>query len=128
MSSIALVINDLGSQKAKSISLLMKAFGLNVGFIKQAVSDGSVIVEKKLFDRHDPQFPQELVDVLDTLTKLGCSWRALELLDGQVYLPEMEYFEITSERLRNMISAREDSLKRQRELGELEQPGARGQV
>lgn len=120
MSTVALLVNDLGSQSAKSTSLLMNAFGLNIGTVRNAITGGVPLIEKKLFDRKDPMFPQKLLGILCDLDALGAKWTAIELLDGQEYSPGDARYEITADRLRNMIRAREESLEGLRRLGELE--------
>jgi len=120
MSLVALLVSDLGPQSTKGASLLMKAFGVGAGAIKAAAVNRSPLITKRLFDRADPLFASKLVSVLEQLDELGCEWTAIELPDGQVYSPTHKYYEITPDRLRNMIKAREESLEYQRRLGESE--------
>jgi hypothetical protein len=120
MSAIALIIRDLGPQMAKSTSLLSSTFSLGLKDVKALVSGGMPIVERTIFDRKNPAFPEQLVTVLEQLDALGCDWVAFELLDGQRYSPNNQYFELTASRLRSMIAARAESVQQQRELGKLE--------
>ncbi len=120
MSSVALVVIDFGPQKAKSMSLLMSAFGLSMAVIKGSVSNRTPVVTKQIFERTDPLFPQRLANLLDELSAIGCKWTAVELVDGQVFDQEGKYYEITAERLRKMIAARDESIEQQWYLGEME--------
>jgi len=120
MSSVALIVRDLGSQKARSLSLLMDAFELSMAAVKNAVASNSPVVTKKLFDRKDPQFPSRLANLLDELSAINCEWTAVELVNGQSYEPSGKFYEITAERLRKMVAAREESIAQQRHLGEME--------
>lgn len=120
MSSVALLINDLGPYAAKVQLLLMREFGCSFGQIRNALNLHAPVATKKLFDRIDASFTEKLPGVLDELTRLQCKWRAIQLLDGQVYSDAAVYYEITSDRLREMIVTRARSFEQQRRLGELE--------
>lgn len=122
MSSIALIIKELGPQSAKATSLLFKELGISLAVTSVATDSQRPVMIKRLFDRTDPGFAERLVSVLQKLDGLGCRWTAIELPDNQTYSPEGRYFEITPDRLRNMIEDRAESLEEQRRLMELESP------
>jgi hypothetical protein len=120
MSSIVLVVSNLGSKKAKSLALLKSAFGLSVAAIRDSVSHGTPVATKRIFERSDPMFPYRLVELLEALTELGCEWAAFEVIDGQVLDKQGRHYEITAARLRKMLAAREGSIEHQRQIGEME--------
>ena len=117
---IALIVRDLGPHAAKSTLVLSKAFSSSIKSVTDAVSAGTPVFVRPIFDREDALFPEKLLRVLGQLDALGCRWVAWELLDGEVFSPSERYFEITVARLRNMITAHEESLEEQRRQGELE--------
>lgn len=120
MSKIALVINSLGANSAKCTALLMKSFGVSLGSTQESISKGRPVLERELFDRKDPAFPEKLLTALKELERLGCSCTAFELLDGQTYVPKERYYTVTPDRLSNIVAAHEASLAEQRRLGESE--------
>jgi len=120
MSSIALVVRDLGQRAAKSTLVLSKVSSLSLKSVMDAVKAGIPVFVRPVFDRKDELFAEKLLRVLEQLDTLGCKWVAWELLDGQAFSPREQYFEITVNRLRNMIAADQESLEEQRREGELE--------
>jgi hypothetical protein len=120
MSKIALVVSSLGNSDAKCLSLLMNSFGVSLGALRASLAKRDPVVERELFDRSDPTFPQRLLGVLEQLELLGCTSKAFELLEGQAYVPTGRYVEVTPNHLRTMIATRDVSLAEQRRLGELQ--------
>lgn len=120
MSSIALLVTNLGDKSAKAQTLLMSSFAINLGAISSAVATRTPVLQRRLFDRHSPEFPHKLLAVMEQLEQLGSVFALFELQDGQAYTPDGSYYRITPDRLRNMISAREQSLEDRRRLADLE--------
>jgi hypothetical protein len=117
---IALVINSLGDSSAKAHALLMKTFELSVPAVNEAIAAQRPVLQRRLFDRMNPEFPQKLLEVMERLQQLGSGFSVVELAADKSYIPGNSYYEVTPDRLRNMISAHNESLEDQRRFGELE--------
>lgn len=120
MPSIVLFVSDLGANRTKAQWLLMRSFALGEGVIRNAIAARTPVVHRQLYDRQNPAFPHQLLQLMEQLEQLGSAFTVYELPDGQTYDPARTYYQITPDRLRNMIAAREESLQQQRRLGELE--------
>lgn len=120
MLSVALVVTDLGDQRAKVQSLLMRSFALGVAAVNSAVAARRPVLQKELFERTSPEFPHKLLEVMEQLQQLGSTFAVFRLSDGQAYVPEGSYEQITPDRLRTMIRTDQQLLEEQRLFGELE--------
>jgi hypothetical protein len=120
MSKIALLLNDVGPNKADVVGALRAALGVGLKDIGHA-SNATPLVERSLFDRKNPTFPQTLLGLMVRLETLGASFAVYQLLDDQQFSPTEKYYQITIDRLKDLISSREESLRRQRDLGEREE-------
>lgn len=120
MSKVVLLVHDFGPRRVDAYSLLRDKLGLGISHINHAHSTGVPLIERTLFDRGDKKFPADLLDLLTGLDALEVKYSTFELPGNQVFSPAAKYYEITAERLGNMIRARQASLDHQRGLGELE--------
>ena len=120
MPSAVLIIDDLGPQSAECIFLLSRSFSVGIAEIRNSVERGLPVLERKIFDRKDATFPMRLAKAFTELDALKCQWKAFEVLEGQRWVPSGSYFQLTAERVQNMISARQDSLDHQRHISEIE--------
>jgi hypothetical protein len=120
MSKVIFLVRDFGPKKAEVVKAIREQIGLGLPEISQASSAGKPLLERKLFDRENPDLPVRLLDLMIRLDGLNANYAIFELLDNQVFSSAEKYHEINSGKLRNMIEARETSLNQQRILGELE--------
>ena len=123
MASAALLINNLGPERAKCSALLMKTFQVGLPAIQAAMATGTPVAVREMFGRHHPDFGRELLVLLEALSKLGCEWSAYQILQGQSFEPTGKYWEITIDRLRNLIESNarishEARLMNEREAGD----------
>jgi hypothetical protein len=116
---VALFIRDFGPNKAKCMMLLAKSFKLPLSAIKEA-HERSRPIERKLFARSDPGFPEVLSQTLASLDEMGCRWSAFEVRDHQTWQPNVQYYEYTIERFKNIIRTDEEIAEEQRHFAELE--------
>lgn len=123
MPYIALIVEDLGPDKACTISELRTVSAVGVTEIVKAVAERRPIFEKKLFDRSDQSFPERLLHLLQRLESLGLPYHAYQVLDDDIFDParRAKYYEVTAHRLQNIIEARCASLEQQRRLARLEE-------
>jgi hypothetical protein len=120
MSKIALLLKNTGPNKVDVVSALRTALGLSLQDINYATSTGAPLIERTLFDRKDPAFAERLYALMSKLEALGASFVVYQLLDDHHFSAAEKYYEITVDRLRNLISSRGESLRQQRALGERE--------
>lgn len=118
MSKVVVLIHGLGPQRAEAVKAIREKLGLSLSDVTQACSTGIPLLERRLFDQGDPDFPARLLELVSQLDALGASYSVFELLDNQIFSCAEKYYEINYERLRAMIEAREESLVRQRFSGE----------
>lgn len=118
--TVALIITDLGPQPAQVQILLMKTFSETLANIKKSINDKRPVIHRELFNRQDKHFGSRLLRTLEQLDELGCKWKLVELVRGEKYSPDFVYYEVTKERLRNVLTSHERELKRQQVLGWLE--------
>lgn len=123
MASVALLISDFGPNESQCLSLLHRTLSMSMREIQESAASSRPIIEKKLFDRHDPSFAGRLSKLLQDLDALGCLWTAVELLDGQTWSPAEDYYKIDAARIRAMIDDRERSIDEQWRSGEAEGEG-----
>ncbi|WP_454718984.1 hypothetical protein [Caulobacter segnis] len=88
--------------------------------VRRSIEQGQPVVTRNLFDRQNPSFAEIFVEALAEMEKLECRYRAFEVSEGQVLTVPEGYYQLTAERLRNMITARQISLEHQRQVGEFE--------
>ena len=91
MSKVALMVYDLGASSAQSLAALAKMSSLGLSEIRKAVEEERPVLERRLFDRNQPDFPDRLEKALLELDALGAKWSAFELLDGQTWIPSQTY-------------------------------------
>ena len=102
------------------MALLLKSLGVSVGPGISAIAAETPVLQRRLFDRQDPEFPQRLLQAMEHMDELGTGYVVFEIPDGKTYIPGRKYYQVTPDRLRNMISADQQSLEEQRRLGRLE--------
>ncbi|KQV55173.1 hypothetical protein ASC70_21335 [Caulobacter sp. Root343] len=115
-----LLVDDLGPHRARCLSVLSKRFSLSLLEVRRSIEHGQPVVTRNLFDRQTPPFAEIFAEALAEMEALECRYRAFEVSEGQVWTSLEGYYQLTPERLRNMIGARRISLEHQRQLGELE--------
>ena len=118
--SVALIVTDLGVKSAPAKALLMKFLSVGLTKINDSVNQGLPVAYLELFDGEDSEFGDKLLQLLEKLDELGCKWKVMELGKGEIYSPYSVYYEVTVERLKNMLGANEREMERQRMLGWLE--------
>lgn len=115
-----LLVDDLGPHRARCLGFLSKRFSLSLLEVRRSIEHGQPVVMRDLFDRRDPSFAEILAQALAKLEALECGYRAFEVSQGQVWTAPEHCYQLTVERLRTMIDARQISLEQQRWLSELE--------
>jgi hypothetical protein len=118
MGKVAFLLLDSGPQAAKVAMLMRTEFGIGMSALKESMSAKKPVFERPLFDRRDREFANKLASAMKQLDALGATYEAFELLQGQSYAPDLKLFQLTSEKIVNMITARAQSLEEQRSLGE----------
>jgi hypothetical protein len=120
MPRIVLLLEDCGPQKAKVVAEIRQKFGLAVAEIMSAIGGVRALFDRPMFSRTDPDWERRLSEMMTNLDQLGATYTAYEVLDGQNFLPEARdsYFRITRDRLVNIISAHDRSLREVRDLPE----------
>lgn len=122
MVTAVLLIDDFGPHRARCVALLAKRFSLSLREVRKSAEHGEPVVVGKLFDRLNPSFADGLAEALADLEALGCRRRAFEVPDGEIWTSPEGCYELTAERLRNMIVAHRTSLEYQRWVGALQDP------
>ncbi len=120
MSKIVLLVDSEGAKHAQVVHLLAKALSVSLQTVQTAISDGSPVVERELFDRNAPNFPLALDGLLQTLDDLGAHWRVFELPASQTYQRGQSYFQLSVDSLRAIVRSHDEGLAHQRLMGELE--------
>jgi hypothetical protein len=122
MPKIALIVGNLGDSKAEAVKSIRTYLGLEVSKILELAGSRQPLLVRKLFDRSEPKFTSSLQVVLADLEKLGVSYEAYELLDHQEFTigESSKLFRVDATKLRNMIEARESSIRQQIELAALQ--------
>jgi hypothetical protein len=110
MSKIVFFLNECGPMDKEVKSLIYKDLSIGLRDIKLALNEHLPLFEKKLFCRNTPEFPFTLLETMKKLDSFGAKYSAYELLNKQSYIAEESYFEVTPEKLENMIFARRKSL------------------
>jgi len=102
MARVALFITELGPSAAKCKLALAKSLGISLAEVTASTGDAPLF-DRELFGRAEPAFASTLLETLTFLDSQGCRWRAVELLSGEAWDPSKTYYEITLDRLRNLI-------------------------
>ena len=116
MSKVALLIENVGSARAKVAAALYKYLNLGLGQVTRAIDQGEPIFERPLFPREDPHFANQLLTVLESLDALDIRYTAYELLDDQNFKDENPngLYKITIDGLRQLIASRDKSIEQLR--------------
>ena len=122
MAQVALILEDVGSMKSDIIRELRKFCDARVSEVTACMAGSRPVFVRPLFSRDDPEFPAQLLTFLEWLEANSLPNKAFQLLDGHHFdeTKRDTHYEITAERLKNIISTRVASLKQQRELGWLQ--------
>ena len=122
MPRVALIVGELGARKAEIVNVLRKKLGLELGKITSLVGSGAPLLVRTLFDRAEPSFAVDLLSVLAELERAGVQYNAYELLDSQEFgqIDAAKLYHLNSERLRNVIGTREESIRQQTILAALQ--------
>ncbi|GLR14911.1 hypothetical protein GCM10007907_37010 [Chitinimonas prasina] len=120
MSKVTLFIRDFGPKKIEAIGAIREKLGIGLSLINQSFANGTPLLERAIFDRNNPDFPNQLLDLIRRLDALQVGYVAFEILDNQTFSLPGKYYEITFDRLTQMIEAREKSVEQQRNIGELQ--------
>lgn len=104
------------------MALLSKRFALSLLAVRRSFERGEPVVTWKLFDPRNPSSADTFAEALAELERLECRCRAYEVTEGQTWNSSDTHYQLTVERLRNIIAAHRSSLKRQYWLSEREDP------
>lgn len=113
MSQIALVLSQFAGNRIAAIKILREGLGLAIQRIIDAAGSGQPVLVRRLFDRSDPNFAEQLLPVLEQLDASGVNYCAYELLDGQEFskMNPVNLYRVDSSRLRSMIESRNKSME-----------------
>lgn len=120
MVTAVLLIDDFGPHRARCIALLAKRFSLSLWEVRKSAEHGEPVITGKLFDRLNPSFADRFAETLAELETLECRHRAFEVSDGELWTSQEDCYQLTAERLRNMITAHRTSMEYQRWVGALQ--------
>lgn len=120
MPKIAVLVRDFGHDQKAVIQSLRNTIEIGVGAIMHAIATGTPVIEKRIFDREDAEFPARLVALADSLTRAHVSFSMYELLDDEVFSKSAIYYEPNVDSLRSLVEERLRSLQEQRKLGQLQ--------
>ena len=113
MPKIAILIDDLGPQRAVAIATLRTVIDLPLREISVSVGSNKPLIERALYDRKYPEFAAHMLRLLRELDTLSVRYRAFELLDEQSFDARdcHGYFQVYPDRLKRMIETRSESLE-----------------
>jgi len=120
MPKIAVLVRDFGHDKKAVVQSLRNTVEIGVAAIMHAIATGNPVIEKRIFDREDAEFPDRLLALADSLTRAHVNFSMYELSDDQVFSKFATYYEPDADALRCLIEERLRSLQEQRELGQLQ--------
>jgi hypothetical protein len=123
MSRIVIIIDEIGNNKASVLVESSKTFSISISTVSKRIVDHQPVADREIFGRDEDDFPQKLLRYFHKLDGLGCKWRAFELLGNEKWDRERKYFQITLDKLINMIKSRDSSLEYQRSISYLEGDG-----
>ncbi|WP_090671223.1 hypothetical protein [Paenibacillus tianmuensis] len=109
--AIALIIRNFGDNKTRLVSAVRKCVNISLNSILTKVGTNTPVFVKELFDDiHDPEFPEKLIVMMQEFTQLNVDYSIYELIGDKPYISEGKYYEITLDRLKNMISTRKRTM------------------
>ncbi|CEE95297.1 MULTISPECIES: hypothetical protein [Xenorhabdus] len=109
--AIALIIRNHGDNKSRLVNTIRNCVNISINSILSKVGDNTPVFIKELFDDiHEPEFPKKLMLMMKELDQLNVNYSIYELVGEQKYVNEGIYYEITIDRLKNMMSARERTI------------------
>jgi hypothetical protein len=123
MPKVALIIDDPGAARTQIAAVLRKHLQIDLGDVLRAIDEKRTLMERPLFAREDPAFPERLLAALEALDQLPISYAAFELLDSQTFTRQSRdsLYQITAVRLRSMIDTRQKSLVKLRQQSRREE-------
>jgi len=122
MVTAVLLVDDFGPHRARCVAFLAKSFSLSLGDVRKSAQHGEPVVTGQLFDRLNPSFADRLAEALAELEALECKHRAFEISDGEIWTSPEGRYQLTADRLRNIITSHRASLEYQRWVGALQNP------
>ncbi|MDC9596940.1 hypothetical protein [Xenorhabdus anantnagensis] len=109
--AIALIIRNNGDNKARLVNVIRNCVNISINSILSTVGSDAPVFVKELFDDiHEPEFPEKLMAMMKGLDQLNVNYSIYELVSDQEYVNEGIYYEITIDRLKNMISTRKRTI------------------
>lgn len=116
MSSIALVVEQLGLSRGKTIAAIRGLTGLPLSEIVVCLGTGRPIFEGRLYHRDHPEVARELVALMDALRKEGAEYALFQLAEGKSLAPgSQNRCRADEEVVRRRLRAHESELRRQDE-------------
>ena len=105
MSKVALIIENLGDEKASLIAEIRSMAPVTISEILSAVKSQRPVFEKTLLDRHDEEFTGKLVHLLRRLERSNIPHVAYRIPDQETFDPSMssKYFRLSSVFVSNKI-------------------------
>jgi len=122
MSRLVLMIDDNSQVPPGIISKISRLSGKGLMEVKRAIAGHAPVLDKPLFDRLDSSPARDILSLLIDLETSNIPYKASELSGRDVYNERNTYFEINSNKLLNLIAAREKSIEQQHVIGRLEDP------
>jgi hypothetical protein len=116
-SKVALIIDDPRSSRTQIAAVLRKHLQINLGHVLQAIDEKRAVLERPLFTREAPLFPEHLLSAFEALDELDVAYAAFQLLDSQTFvgMSRDSLYQLSTGRLRTMIDARKKSLEQIRQ-------------
>lgn len=122
MVTAVLLVDDFGPHRARCVAFLAKSFSLSLWDVRKSAEHGEPVVTGQLFDRLNPSFAARFAEAMAELEALECKHRAFEISDGESWTSPEGRYQLTADRLRNMITSHRTSLEYQRWVGALQDP------
>lgn len=116
MVTVAVFLEELGSDRATAITLLRKLLRKSILEIKDSVGRKTPIYEGALFPREQKNFARELASTMEALEKVGGVLRVYLVPQEHVNGGRSQWMQLSVQVLRNMADASDAELERQREL------------
>ncbi|MFO0802839.1 MAG: hypothetical protein U0791_06915 [Gemmataceae bacterium] len=122
MPNIVLILKDFGAQKVALLKAMRDTCGRSFSAIQDDVKNGRPVIHQPLFSRNDEEFPDKLLALLGLFEDLHVYYEAYEILEGHDFdeNDRQRYFRVNHRNLANIIAARTQSIREQRELQYLE--------
>ncbi|MCI0700981.1 MAG: hypothetical protein L0241_07855 [Planctomycetia bacterium] len=116
MERIAVVLSGVPAERGvEVIAILGDVTGLNLGHIARCLELGEPLAEYRLFGNDHEEVAEELRQLLSVELPTGATLRLLELPDDPTAPIPTECPEIEQEVLLNMLDARDEDMRRQRQ-------------